>query len=264
MLIRHVINPWLAGKPILAGSARGLLRVTNPLYMRQTKYTQFSRTLVKRDFVTPYISGMFFGPVPMIYAVFTSITWLIGHCYNVYPWFLLLFLVMFLMHFGSRVADYDRGQMLNLNLLYIEAHNVTTIAEIVHSCRSWRQLSDHSFNVTPEEAEASDDWVVDRDGAVEPSPNKVSPAGLAAYHLLNSMSLRWDVISYTADWNDSWCRRAHLLMIQPSWLIGGGKEVHSRVRTYVGDWTDESYPWSRSSSTFSIPYTYEYNAKPWF
>ena len=301
-------NPWLGGKTVLQRAtilARSIsttvpgyttapmrscaLKSTRPLFMRATEPLQFSATKPNQDFITAFFTqGVIFPFIPLHMALFQGTTWLIGQTYNILPWVLLLFLVVFILLYGCRLADYDRGQMLNLRSTYTSDNTNILDAPIAHDTRTWRNLADHFFSVTHEEAETLDNWTVAKDGSVEPSSSYFGPSALAAFHAVNGMSLRWDLITYVADWNESWCRRSyvqthpwcvyprthrHLLLIQPTWLIGGGKDVHARLRTEVGDWTyvkrvfphivltfpfhphsDEYFPWSRSMSTLSFPY----------
>eukprot|EP01064_Diplonema_japonicum_P024886 TRINITY_DN3568_c2_g6_i1.p1 TRINITY_DN3568_c2_g6~~TRINITY_DN3568_c2_g6_i1.p1 ORF type:complete len:259 (+),score=34.56 TRINITY_DN3568_c2_g6_i1:38-814(+) len=236
-------NPWLAGKPGMAG-------------VRNQQGRSFSRTAVKQDFITPLFANYLVAPWHYFYL---PMQWLIGHSYNILPWLLLLVLVTFIFLYGARLADYDRGHMLNLNFNFKQSDPFNhPMARVDFNL--WRVMLDTWLSVTPQQLKENPDpnWVLAEDGSVEPSPDTISPGGLAAYHLVSGMSLRWELMVFVGDWNDSWCRRSHLLLIQPTWIIGGTETVHEKERSYVGDWTDEYFPYSRSTThPLQIPFGVE-------
>eukprot|EP01063_Lacrimia_lanifica_P031182 TRINITY_DN5096_c0_g1_i1.p1 TRINITY_DN5096_c0_g1~~TRINITY_DN5096_c0_g1_i1.p1 ORF type:complete len:275 (+),score=96.28 TRINITY_DN5096_c0_g1_i1:58-882(+) len=254
VLLFQRTNPWLAGRPTVPLFFRGQTRV---LQFTATRPLQFSATQPKLDFVTPYIwsfmPGGTLGPLNIFQAVFVAGQWLIGQSYHIIPWIVIMFLVIFLACYGCRLGDYDRGYLLNYNFDGVHDVQNYKVGKIKNDMAAWKYIIDHWLHVTPEDAKTDKSWDVAADGSVEPNSNLVNGGGQAAFHLLNSTSLRHELIQNTQDWNDSWCRTSHLLLFQPTWIIGAGKDVHDRPRTFVGDWTEEMFPWSRSVNTFALP-----------
>ena len=212
MFLRSAVrapNPWLAGKPLI-GSLQAM-RSLHQQTMSQQKRA-FSATRPNQDLITPLLSSMhFMHAISLPHMIYYSITWLIGHCYNVYPWFLLLFLVTFLFTYGARLGDYDRGQMFNINMIFHDPNDCTMAGRMSHDQLTWQYLSDHFWSVTMEEAEKDKKrWSVDEDGVIEPALTHFDAAGLSAFHLLNSISLRWDLVTHAKDFNDSWSRTAYV------------------------------------------------------
>eukprot|EP01060_Flectonema_neradi_P029585 TRINITY_DN4122_c0_g1_i1.p1 TRINITY_DN4122_c0_g1~~TRINITY_DN4122_c0_g1_i1.p1 ORF type:complete len:149 (+),score=11.81 TRINITY_DN4122_c0_g1_i1:358-804(+) len=143
--------------------------------------------------------------------------------------------------------------MLNLNQVYDES-DTSMYAILTRETMCWRNICEH-FLHRGEEDIKSGKWTRAEDGSVEPSADNISPGGLAAFHLVSSMSLRWDLMGFVKDWNDSWVRKCHNILIQPTWIIGGNEDIHNLKRSYVGDWTDEYFPFSRSNPfTRPLPY----------
>ena len=219
--------------------AGGLLKRTRPLFMKATRVNNFKRTTPNHEFkgqVFAAIFGMpFYGFMPAWPTLFFPIQWFFGACYPILPWVILWLLVHYLLVYGSRIADYDRGQMLNYNHCYQEG-SMSMYSILVRETNAWRNICDHFLHRGDEDIK-SGKWTRADDGSVEPSSENISPGGLAAFHLISSISLRWDLINFVREWNDSWVRKCHNVLIQPTWIIGGNEDVHNLKRSYVGDWT---------------------------
>eukprot|EP01065_Artemidia_motanka_P041574 TRINITY_DN5410_c0_g5_i1.p2 TRINITY_DN5410_c0_g5~~TRINITY_DN5410_c0_g5_i1.p2 ORF type:complete len:260 (+),score=52.25 TRINITY_DN5410_c0_g5_i1:94-873(+) len=225
-------NPWLAGRREVVISAnvrsgRGLFRATPVARM------------------APQLGFLFQGALlaPMNIHLFNLVQYWIGMSYPIIPWLLLWGLVWYLLMYSNRVTDYDMGYTKCISMITPESDWFPALYCTVQFY-AWQAWMKNWMRKEP-----GDGWVMDAEEGrvVEPGPTKVSPGGLAAYHICDGISLRHELIERRDRWCRNWVKQGHQLFMEPTWVFGATQDVHARQRTYIGDWCDEMYPWSRSS-----------------
>eukprot|EP00755_Sulcionema_specki_P037673 Sspe_Gene.109381::Locus_89514_Transcript_1_1_Confidence_1.000_Length_892::g.109381::m.109381 len=225
-------NPWLAGKPTTV-----LLFQHTP-----TRLGAFRATKVKHDLVfSPLVGGF----LPFVHVIQNTVNLFLGGSYMILPWVAIFSLAIYLEFYYDRVHDYDKGHVAMGNYIPVNDPNPAVTARLVFDNAAWAGWIENWVKKSSDVD--GKNWVVNPDdGSIEPGTSKVSPGGLAAYHALNSMSLKWELVKNNADWNDGWVKAGHQIMLIPSWMWSGNQHIHARKRTYVGDWVEEHYPWTRS------------------
>eukprot|EP01062_Namystynia_karyoxenos_P018841 TRINITY_DN17013_c0_g1_i1.p1 TRINITY_DN17013_c0_g1~~TRINITY_DN17013_c0_g1_i1.p1 ORF type:complete len:261 (+),score=76.45 TRINITY_DN17013_c0_g1_i1:99-881(+) len=223
-------NPWLAGRPAWSTPPRtGMLRPTTPARMVP-------------QFALPFQHLVLIMPIH--YHMWQMVQFTIGKAYPIVPWFMLWCLVMYCFMYGTRVTDYDRGftQFFNFSAKLDADRFLSMVCTVDHLI--WCSFFQNW--VKKEKDVDGVDWVYDEDhGCIQPSEKLVSPGGLAAFHIMDGTSLRRELTQRRDRWTRNWAKAGHEVYITPTWVFGATQDVHARNRTFVGDWCDESWPWTR-------------------
>lgn len=196
--------------------------------------------------------GMFMGGPTAFVNLYQFVVMWFGIAWMNIPWVGLAGLIMYVFCYVPRFGDYDRGMTHSINYVSCVETDYYLMGWLFDDFHSWRGF--FRFFIKRAKDIDEENWVWDEDErVVEPSATKVGPGGLAAFHLMNGISIRREMIERRDRWQRNWVKEGHgIFLLEPQWFFGATQDVHARERTYIGDWVEECYPWTRSSPGLAL------------